>query len=294
MSKREWEALPEGVRSAIEERVGPLVKAEIPERGCSSEFSAALHLDRGAVFCKGIRAEHPGAWMHRNEAAVNHLLPARLAPQLLWQLEVDGWLMLGFDHAAGRYPDLSPYSADLTPVAETVAMLRHLSPCQVPNRSLAARWARLPVWRRYSEAPPADLDLWEVEHLPGLIELEAAAPELIDGDTLLHTDLQPGNLLIQDGEVKVIDWAWSSRGAAWVDSAFMVIRLMDAGHSPETAESWACRIPAWRAAPAAAVTAFAVTVLGLWEHKTRTAPRPHSERLTSVARTWVRHRLASA
>jgi Phosphotransferase enzyme family len=232
--------------------------------------------------------------MHRNEAAVNHLLPLGLAPRLLWQVETDGWLMLGFEHAAGRHPDLSPASADLAPVAEAVASLQRLTPSAMPDRSIAARWARLPVWQRYAQDPPADLDPWEAEHLPRLVELEVAAPELVDGDALLHTDLQPGNFLIEDGQVTVIDWAWTSRGAAWVDPAFMVIRLMAAGHSPETAEAWALQIPAWRAAPAATVTAFAATVLGLWGHKTRSAAaRPHSLELTAVARAWARHRLES-
>lgn len=293
MSRHEWDALPEGVRNAVEQYCGgQVIKAEVPEMGCSSEFSATLLLAHGAVFCKGIQATEPNAWMHRNEAAVNHLLPRGLAPQLLWQAEAEGWLMLGFEHAAGRHPNLSPNSPDLAPVAAAVAALRQLPSCAVPNRSMAARWARLPVWQQYAQDPPDDLDPWEQENLPRLAELEAAAHELLDGDALLHTDLQPGNLLINDGEVMVIDWAWASRGAPWIDPAFMVIRLIAAGHSPESAESWACQIPAWRAAPTAAVTAFAATTLGLWEHKTRSpTARPHSAQLTAIARSWTRHRL---
>ncbi|WP_433177730.1 phosphotransferase [Actinoallomurus sp. CA-150999] len=293
MSRHEWDTLPEGVRNAVEQHCGGhIINAEAPEMGCSSEFSATLHLNGGAVFCKGIQVDHPNAWMHRNEAAVNHLLPHGLAPRLLWQTETDGWLILGFEHAPGRHPDLSPSSPDLAPVAETVTTLQQMTSSAVPNRSIAARWARLPVWQQYAQDPPDDLDPWEQENLPRLAELEATAHELLDGDALLHTDLQPGNLLINDGEIVVIDWAWASRGAPWIDPAFMVIRLMAAGHSPESAESWAREIPAWQAAPAAAVTAFAATVLGLWGHKTRSpSARAHSARLTAVARDWARHRL---
>lgn len=292
MTRREWDALPESVRRAVEDRCGPVVKAEAPEMGVSSEVTATLHLERGAVFCKGIPVDAPGAWQHCNEAAVNQLLPAGLAPRMLWEVTVDGWLLLGFEHVDGRHADLSPYSPDLTPIAETVARLRPaLTPCPLPARSISARWARLPAWRNYSEDRPADLDPWEAEHLPRLVELEAAAPELLDGDTLLHTDLQAGNILIGGDGVRLIDWAWASRGAAFIDAAFMVIRLIGAGHTPRTAESWACQVPAWRAARAEAVTAFAASVLGLWEHKTRTAPMPHSAGLTAVARQWARHRL---
>ncbi|MBC6458047.1 hypothetical protein [Actinomadura sp. HBU206391] len=174
MTRREWDALPDGVRRAVEDRCGPVNKAETPAWGCSSDFSATLHVENGQVFCKGIQATAPGAWMHRREAEVNPHLP-QLAPRLLWQLEADGWLMLGFEHAPGRHPDLSPYSADLTPVAEAVTALRPaLTPCPIQGRSLAARWAQLPVWQNYADDPPADLEPWAVEHLPHLVELEAS------------------------------------------------------------------------------------------------------------------------
>lgn len=296
MTRHEWDALPEGIRNAVEQQCGgQVIKAETPKMGCSSEFSAALHLPHGPVFCKGIRVTAPNVWMHRNEAVVNRTLPCDLAPRLLWEAEADGWLMLGFEHAPGRHPDLSPCSADLASVAEAVTALGRLTPSAVPDRSIAARWAGLPVWQQYADNPPGDLDPWERENLPRLVELEAGAYEQLDGGALLHTDLQPGNLLVDDGTVTIIDWAWASRGAAWIDPAFMVIRLMAAGHTPESAESWARRIPAWRTAPPAGVTAFAATVLGLWGHKTRsTSARPHSAALTDVARDWARHRLTRA
>jgi hypothetical protein len=296
MTRYEWDALPEAVRDAVEQQCGePVIKAETPVMGVSSEFTATLHLASGPVFCKGIRADQPGAWMHRNEAAVNCLLPRGIAPALLWQVEAGGWLLLGFEYAPGRHPDLSPGSADLTPVADAVTALGKLPPPGMANRSLAARWARLPVWQRYLQSPPDGLDSWERENLPRLAALEAAAHAQIDGDALLHTDLQAGNLIVNDGVVTVIDWAWASRGARWVDPAFMVIRLIAAGHPPRDAESWAREIPAWQTAPAGAVTAFAATVLGLWGRKTRSpAASPHSARLTDAARDWARHRLAAA
>jgi Ser/Thr protein kinase RdoA (MazF antagonist) len=294
MGRREWEALPAGVRSAVEERCGPVIKAEIPEWGYGSEFSSTLHLDRGAIFCKGIRADASAAWMHRNEVSVNPWLPD-LVPRLLWQFEADGWLLLGFEYVDGRPADLSPWSDDLVPIAAAVAELgRELTPCPTGTRSLTARWARRPVWRMYLDTPPGDLDPWDRAHLPEFARLEEAAPALVDGDTLLHTDLHPGNLLMDGGGVRVADWAWRSRGAAWVDPAFLVIRLMAEGHSAYAAEAWAQQVPAWREAEPGAVTVFAATVLGLWEDKTRMAPRPDSERLTAAARMWARHRLATA
>ncbi len=142
---------------------------------------------------------------------------------------------------------------------------------------------------------PVDEDLWKT-HAANCsqchAELELAAPAALDGAALLHTDLQPGNILINGDAVTAIDWAWASRGAAWIDPAFLVIRLIAAGHPPAGAEEWAARIPAWEAAPPSAITAFAAVVLGLWGQKTRSQnAHPHSAHLTKAARRWARHRL---
>ncbi|MBB4763756.1 hypothetical protein ACFQFC_06045 [Amorphoplanes digitatis] len=61
----------------------------------------------GLFFCKGAVAGNPMGWMHRNEDRINPYLPAEM-PRLHWQIEIDGWLLLGFEYVEGRYPDLSP------------------------------------------------------------------------------------------------------------------------------------------------------------------------------------------
>jgi hypothetical protein len=42
---------------------------------------------------------------------------------------------------------------------------------------------------------------------------------LLAGDHLLHTDLNPDNILISDGRAWLVDWAWTTLGAAWIDPA---------------------------------------------------------------------------
>ncbi|WP_425581795.1 phosphotransferase family protein [Streptosporangium vulgare] len=54
----------------------------------------------------------------------------------------------------------------------------------------------------------------------------------LDGPTLLHADLHAGNLLVDGGRCQVVDWSMACRGAAWVDVALLVPRLVDAGHTP--------------------------------------------------------------
>jgi Ser/Thr protein kinase RdoA (MazF antagonist) len=53
-------------------------------------------------------------------------------------------------------------------------------------------------------------------------------PEVIDGNTLVHTDVTPYNFLIHGGSMTVVDWSMPCRGAAWIDTALMVVQLIRA------------------------------------------------------------------
>jgi thiamine kinase-like enzyme len=117
------------------------------------------------------------------------------------------------------------------------------------------------------------------------------APELIDGDTLLHTDVTPRNFLRTDSSVTVVDWSMPCRGAAWIDTALMVLRLVHAGHSPDHAEAWAERVPAWSAAHTHAVTAFATATAELMRERQRRSAATHLGSLADAAELWMRYRL---
>jgi thiamine kinase-like enzyme len=102
--------------------------------------------------------------------------------------------------------------------------------------------------------------------------MERTALDLAEGDTLLHTDLHPLNVLVSD-RTRVVDWAWARRGQAWVDRAFVQLRLMLAGHEPQDDE-----VP----------DEFVVAVYGVWLHNARKG-KPRG--LADVARRWARHRV---
>jgi len=55
---------------------------------------------------------------------------------------------------------------------------------------------------------------------------------LLRGEALLHTDYNPANVLITGSMAYLIDWAWPTRGAAWIDPACLVVRLIAAGNTP--------------------------------------------------------------
>ncbi|OPC76812.1 hypothetical protein B4N89_45905 [Embleya scabrispora] len=287
-----WTELPSSVREKIELHTGPLRWTRAPEFGKSSEFSATLHAAGGPVFCKGVRVDRPYAWTHRNEAAVAPFLPAMLAPQLLWEVTQDGWLMLGFEYVPGGHPSLVPTSCDLDEIGDlVVTMSEALTPCPTAARhSIADRWGGAPGWSAVHALSPADLDPWAREHLAVLATLERGA--WLDGDTLVHADLHPAHMLAEDGRVRVIDWARSGRGAAWIDTAHVVVRLIHDGHTPEAAEAWAMHVPAFAKAQEPVITAFAAKLAGMGEYIARSPrARPHTRALADTARRWARHRL---
>ncbi|MEW1912552.1 phosphotransferase [Kitasatospora sp. NPDC085895] len=294
-----WDDLPLAVRTAVEERCRAMVSAvAYPSGGFTPGIAARLQLTDGSrVFIKGVPAEDRTAGMYRAEAAVGVHLPARIAPVLLWVVEVVGWLVLGFEDVAGGNPDLAPGSSELGLVLDTVAELGlELTPCPAGQAgpfsaladTLAGHWEGL-----HRDGPGG----WDHEHAAELASLDdpAVLVRATEGDTLLHCDLRADNMLLSAGRALVIDWSWFTRGAAWVDAAFFLPQLMLAGHTAAGAEQLLVeRVPAWRAAPEDGVLAFAVAITGYWAWQQRTGPGgalgAYRGRAAAVGREWIAHR----
>ncbi|GGP36779.1 phosphotransferase [Saccharothrix coeruleofusca] len=281
-SRRDWHDVPERVRQAVEQHTGPASGAKSLRDGRNSELAVTLTTPSGSVFCKGITTGSSLSAMHRNELAIGSHLPDDLAPRLLWHVEADGWLVLGFEHVTGHHADLSPGSADLLAVADAVTRIRSVPPPQA--RPMASQWTR--ALKVELDLPLSnDADPWSAANAGLIAEWAAKAPDQLDGNRLVHSDLNPANFLVAD-TAKVVDWAWWRTGAAWIDTALLVIRLIAAGHRPEAAEQWAYQSPDFASTPPDAVTAFAASVLRLWERRFATTTA------TAAARAWTRHRMS--
>ncbi|MFJ8813780.1 phosphotransferase [Amycolatopsis thermoflava] len=277
------------MRAAIECKAGLVAHAEIPSAGRNSDFSATLHLrSGGVVFCKGIAdAEGTRGAMHRHEADINPWLPSAIAPRLRWRVEAGGWLLLGFDRVTGAHADLAPGSPDLPVVADAVAALgRDLADCPANAPRLADQWARLAPWRRLANDPPPGRSVPDQ-----LIAWEVRAIEAADGHDLVHTDLHSLNILVPGRTATIVDWAWSRTGSAAVDVAFLIARLIAAGHTPPAAEEWAAALPVWQRTPPAVRTALAVEIWGIWEYQAAQQRRELWRTLVPAARAWAMHRL---
>lgn len=172
-----------------------------------------------------------------------------LSPPLLWQDQVAGWRLLGFEVVRGRHADYAPGSADLPKV---LAAMRQLTTVWCPRLPQLKRAEQR--WRRYVAAE----DL-----------------RLLAGDTLLHTDYNPDNVLIDGGPVaRLVDWAWPTLGAPWIDPACLIVRLVFAGHTPEQAEAVAGGLPAWQQAPDRGLDVFAAALDGMWGQIAAADPSP--------------------
>ena len=263
MPRIAWHDLPRVARSAVHECTGPVLGAANVSTGANSGLAVKLHTQTGPVFVKGILFDHPQVKTQGREAAVNTYLPPS-APRLLWHVQAAGWDLLGFELVDGRIADYTPGSRDLPLVATALAELAAADCPDIPMLDCAERYAA------YTDQP-----------------------KLFAGGALLHTDMAPHNVLVdQDGgAAHFIDWAWPTRGAAWVDAAVWIIRLIDAGHTPQMAEEWAARLPTWRDAPASHITAFAGANAVMWEEISTNSPDVEWQKsMAASARLWTDHR----
>ncbi|MFF0449692.1 aminoglycoside phosphotransferase [Streptomyces sp. NPDC004609] len=258
-----FEELPSTVLAQVEARTGPLRKIEPAKAGFNSEVAARVFTETGSIYVKGLRTDHPRVWTQRREAEVNPFLRG-VAPALRWRIEVEEWDLLGFQAIDGHHADYSPDSSDLPKVADLLVRLGEVA---CPAIELRRADQRL---ERYA-AKPADLSHFA-------------------GDSLLHTDLNNANVLVEETAL-LVDWAWATRGAAWLDPGYWVIWLMAAGgHTAESAERWAGEVPSWRSAPSEGVNAFAVANANLWKEIGGADPDPWTARMVTASARWAAHR----
>jgi len=255
-----WHELTPDVRAAIEDRTGPVHDAYTASAGKNSALAAVLSTAQGSVFVKGLRRDDPRVVSQGREAAITpYVYP--VCPALLWRTEVHGWNLLGFEHTPGRHADYSPGSDD---VPKVVAAVRCLGAMPCPE---------LPQLKRAEQRWATHVD-------------RADEVALLAGETLLHTDYSPDNVLIHGPHARLVDWAWPTRGAAFIDSACLVVRLIFAGHTAAQAEQHVASLPAWRSAPAGGLDVFASALARMWVQIADADPSPWKTGMARSASAW--------
>ncbi|ONI74987.1 hypothetical protein ALI144C_40150 [Actinosynnema sp. ALI-1.44] len=263
--RHEWADLPPDLVAAVADHTGPIDHAVAIPAGYSSQLAVTLETPNGPVFVKGMRLDHPARGTQDIEAAIApHVNP--LAPRVLWRVVAEGWDLLGFEHVAGRGANYAPGSPDLPQVVNGITAVGKLTcPEIIRIKKARARWGRFLDY-------PAD----------------AAA---FAGDTLAHSDMNPGNLLLTEtGDIRMVDWPLATQGAAWIDAACWVVWLVYSGHPPHAAEQWASKVPSWGDADPDALDLFAVAQTRYWQATVDAHTNRVTMALRAAAARWALHR----
>jgi aminoglycoside phosphotransferase (APT) family kinase protein len=275
----EWAELPQHVRDAVEQRLGaPVVDARSQPGGFSPGVAARLTCASGSrAFVKAVSgAQNPESpAMHRREARIAAALPRSApAPELLWTFDDGDWVVLGFEDLDGTTPELPWRRDELDRVLAAVHdMAVAMTPSPIALEPASTELAALFTgWRSLACDTASHGDQPWITHLDELIELEAAAPQVTEGDSLVHLDVRADNIVLTDDAVYIVDWPWAAMGAAWIDLAAMLPSVaMQGGPDPETI--WRTH-PVQRGVPSDDVDAFVAGLAGFFAHASTQAPTP--------------------
>jgi hypothetical protein len=232
-----WGELPLRVRHQISELAGSrVVAAENCEGGFSPGFASRLTLaDKQRVFVKAMDADEwpQQATFHRAEARVAVALPQAVpAPRFLGSADDGHWIILAFEWADGAEPAMPWRPGALSQVvAAAGAMSQALTPSPV---LVPADHPRLGGWADLAADAGALAKLpyfsaWAAGNLDMLIELERAGLAVARGDTLVHFDALPHNILRTDRQVVFVDWPHARLGAPFIDLLTVLASAGDSG-----------------------------------------------------------------
>jgi hypothetical protein len=231
-----WVDLPEHVRDVVVGWIGEPVAWHSAGGGFTRGFASTLmDADGTCTFVKAV----PFSNVHitasyRREIEVHAVLPAGVpAPSLLHSAEVgegdDGWVVLAFEHVAGRMPGEPWTAADL---AVAVTALERLA-----DALLSVEWDDpttlldmvledpevMTLWESYDAARlPVDLGAWVQTHRDQLTAATARSVEAVRGEGWAHCDVRADNMVLDGGTVWIVDWNWLCHAPAWVDLALLL------------------------------------------------------------------------
>ncbi|MEU7589458.1 phosphotransferase [Micromonospora sp. NPDC049230] len=250
--------LPQAVRLAVEDTTGPYEAATPVAEGLNNALAVKLACPQGTFFVKALPVDHRWVWTQAREAEVAPYVGS-VAPALHARVVEAGWDVLVFEALEGHQANYAPGSPDLPRVAELIARIGQVECPEIPLRRAEQRLQS---------------------------HADASTLSYFTGEAFLHTDLNNGNVIVNTGGARIVDWGWATRGAPWLDAAYWVIWLIAAGHTPRSAERWAARVTAWQVAPSQGINAFADASARMWAEIGGVSPDNWTRRLIEASAAW--------
>lgn len=172
--------------------------------------------------------------LQRELAIISQLPPEVPAPRVAGVVRHRPWLIAIFafvPHTSSAEPS---WNAEMAPplVAYISDVYRITGSRHIRARSIQNEprrftgFAQLNARKAELETAPTRPELlWLRSHIAELPNLEQQALALIGGDTLIHCDLSPGNILGTPGGPKLVDWAHAHLGNPVLDIVAMLMRV---------------------------------------------------------------------
>lgn len=233
--------MPRQLREWVERELGsPVASATSQPGGFSPGVAARLvTVDGARAFVKAIATSRHAetAALHRYECrAMVAIPPGPALPRLFATYDDGNWVGLLLEDVEGRHPvpwTLADALRVITAIDERVEASTP-SPWPQAQRLEDAPRVRTNWW---AEAAADLMPAWVRAHRGQLIALQARVPADVRGQTLCHRDVLAENVLVTpSGGVVFVDWAWASRGAAWIDAMNLIcgVTMDRTGVDPDT------------------------------------------------------------
>jgi hypothetical protein len=281
-----WDEVPQHVRAAVEEGLGSPITSAVTQQGGFSPGAAVRVVcqDGRRAFVKAVglslNPDSPG--LHRREIHAMSLLPDEVpAPRELTSYDDGDWVALVLEDVDGRRPDVPWRRGDVAAMSVALEQLaRTRASEQLP--AFADNVGMLTSWDKVA-ADPEGIGEALLDRLPEMLAAQELAREVTLGDALVHWDARADNVLIRDGEAVLLDWAWASRGAPWLDSLLLAMDFRIQG-GPD-ADGFLQANASTREAEPAHLRSVVACMVGVWAECAR---RPIPPGLPTI-RTWQAH-----
>jgi hypothetical protein len=281
-----WHGVPEHVRCAVDEALGSPIVEAVTQLGGFSPGAAVRVVCRDGrrAFVKAVGSslnpDTPG--LNRAEIVALRLLPdGAPAPRLLSSYDDNDWVALVLEDIDGRRPDLPWTDEDVTAVARSLDVLSRAR-AHASLRPFADVTHVLSGWDDVAAAPEG-VDPRLLARLPQMLEAQSLAQEVTEGDALVHWDARADNVIVRDGTAVLLDWAWASRGAGWLDTLLLALDFTVQG-GPDPDAFLAAR-PVTAGVPPHHLRAVVGAIVGVWTDR---AGRPVPPGLPTI-RQWQAH-----